>query len=359
MPNANSSWGINLKAAICENCDWRYLLPAELQPPTCPHCFQTPLTLLEEQSQDTAGNHPPELIIPFSVSPEHLNRNIQQFAGGIWFAPADLKAQNLQSRLQPLYLPMWLVDSQAQATWQAEAGFNYEAVSHRDSFDDKRGGWHSQQITETRIRWEPRVGRLTRDYHNIAAPALEEHFELARRLGQYNLEAGRPYQSQKVGQALVRLPNRTPTDAWPDVVPAFQTAAGEECRRAAAADHIRDFRWAAEYHHQNWTLLLLPLYTTYYLDDDNRPQPVLIHGQSGQPSGPKRASLRRARRVALIITAVAAIIFMLSLMVAGISLFMPPLFIVAGLGVALAIMVGLLAVAPPIIAWQINRVIEP
>ena len=355
MPNVNSTWGLNVKTAICEECDWRYALPAQLQPPLCPHCFQARLTPLEDHSQDVAGNHSPELIIPFSVSPEQLSRNIQQFAGGIWFAPADLTPENLQSRLQPIYLPMWLVDSQAQATWQAEAGFNYEAVSHRDSFDDRRGGWYSQQITETRIRWEPCVGRLTREYHNIAAPALEEHFELARQLGQFNLEAGRPYQSHTLEQALVRLPNRSPSDAWPDVAPAYQAAAAEECRRAAAADHIREFRWAAQFHNQNWTLLLFPIYTTYYLDDDNRPQPVLIHGQTAQLSGPKRASMRRAQRVALMIVIAAAVIFTLSLIVAGVSFFVPPLFLVAGVGIALAIIVGMMAVAPPVIVWQINR----
>jgi hypothetical protein len=160
-----------------------------------------------------------------------------------------------------------------------------------------------------------------------------------RKLGRYNLETTQPYDPQAVSQVMVQLPNRSTADAWPDAIPAFQTIAAEECRRATKADHIREFRWSADYPDQNWTLLLLPLYTTYYLDDDRNPQPVLIHGQTGQLSGPRRASMKRAQRAALIIVAVAA----------------PPLLLAAGVGMILAMIIGMLAIAPMVIAWQFNR----
>ena len=350
---------IKLVTAICERCDWRYLLPAELLPRQCPHCFEAGLTRADSSETghpaDVSAEYTPELVLPFSVPAEIVSQRIQQFAGNIWFAPADLTPQKLRSRLQQIYLPMWLVDSQVEAEWQAEAGFDYEAVSHRDYFDQNRGGWHSEQVTETRTRWEPRLGRLKRDYHNIPAPALEEHFELIRKLGQFDLQRGRPPGSPSPNQAPIRLPNRAPADAWPDALPAFQAAAHEECRVASAADHMREFRWAARFEGQNWTLLLLPLYATYYLDDDRQPQAILIHGQSGRLSGPRRASMRRARQTALIIVAAAAIIFSLSLIVAAISFFVPPLLIAAALGIILALVVGMLAIAPLVIAWQTNR----
>ncbi len=351
----NEKWGVNLEAAICEHCDWSYLLPQGSLPLYCPNCFQARLSPLTEQVGDLPYSQPPELYLPFTVTTDRLGHSIQTFADGIWFAPSDLKPQNLKERLQRIYLPMWLVDSDVQAVWQAEAGFNYEVVSHQDQFDENSGGWTSQRVTDIRIRWEPRLGQLTRSYHNIPAPALEEHTSLRQRLGQYSLEAGQPYQAQALAHTFVRLPNRTPADAWPAAIPAIQSVAAEECRRACQADHLRQFRWQAEYHQQNWTLLLLPVYVTYYLDDDRQPQPVLIHGQSGQPSGPRRASMQRAQRTALIIVAVAAAIFILSLIATIASFFLPPLFLVAGIGLVIAIVIGLLALAPIVIAWQFNR----
>ncbi len=348
------AWGLSLQTTYCKQCDWRYLQPVDFAPRPCPHCFQANLSVVDE-SKNGSAPPPPELYLPFTASNESLTQNIERFAKGIWFAPGDLKAATLKTRLQRLYLPMWLVDGQVEATWQAETGFDYDAISHRDNFDQKQGGWTSQEITETRIRWEARVGRLRRTYHNVPAPALEEHFTLIKKLGQFNQRNSRPYQARAMGQALIRLPNRSTTDAWPDAVPAYQAAAAEECQTAAQADHLRGFRWSTHYHHKNWTLLLLPTFVTYYLDDDKQPQPVLIHGQTGQFSAPRRASMKRARMVALIIVAVAAVIFTISLILGAASLIAPPLLLFAALGAILAVLVGMMAVAPLIIAWQTNR----
>jgi hypothetical protein len=353
--NLISTWNTNLEAAICEHCDWSYLVPAGSLPAHCPHCFQAWLTPVSAQAANLLYSQPPELILPFTLSAGVLTQSIQNFAGRIWFAPDDLKPQNLQARLQRVYLPMWLVDSEVQATWQAEAGFNYEVVSHQDRFDDHRGGWVSQKVTETRIRWEPRLGRLTRTYANTVAPALEEHHRIQQQLGTYDLKKTQAYQAETITDAFIRLPNRLPSDAWPDAVPPIQATAAEECRRASSADHVRQFRWQADYKNLNWSLLLLPMHVTYYLDDDKKPQPILIHGQSGRLSGPRRASLKRAQRMALIIVGVAIAVFALSVGLGIVSIFMPPVLVFAIIALAVAIIIGLLAIVPIVIAWQFNR----
>lgn len=350
------AWQTNLEPAICESCDWRYLRPAGSLPPQCPHCFQSELVPLAELAEAERGDRPPELVLPFTVTEEHVSHMIQAFASGIRFAPADLTAPNLLARLQKVYLPMWLVDSQVAATWQAEAGFNYEAISHRDKFDQNRGGWVSEQVTETRIRWEPRVGRLTRHYDNIVAPALEEHASLQQRLGPYDLATAQPYRPEIVTNSLIRLPNRPPADAWPQAVPELQTQAGDECRRACQGDHFRDFRWQPDYQGQNWTLLLLPVYTTFYRDDNQTPLPLLIHGQAGRLSGRRQASMKQARRWTLIIVAVAVVIFALSLIGGLLAYFLAEgLVTLAVLGVGLAFGVGLASLLPLLLVWRFNR----
>lgn len=351
LPPPAGGWGVDLEAAVCEACDWAFLLPAGSLPADCPHCF-SPLSGDVDLSPD---HPPPELFLPFAVSHDVLAQRLEGFGRGIPFAPPDLKPERLVRRLRRLFLPLWLVDSEVRATWQAEAGFDYEVVSYRDRFEQNRGGWTSQRVTETRIRWEPRLGRLARTYHNVPVPALEEEARLAGKLGEYDLAGARPYQAEALNGGSVRLPSRPPSGAWPEARPAIQAAAAQECRQAAGADHIRDFRWQAEFPRQNWTLLLRPLYTTYYLDDDGRRQVVLIHGRSARISGARRASLRRARRLALIVAAVAGAILFLSLIAALGSLLDPRLGPLAGAGIALAVVVTLSAIVPIAIAWQFNR----
>jgi hypothetical protein len=107
----------------------------------------------------------------------------------------------------------------------------------------------------------------------------------------------------------VRLPNRLPDDACTEATATLHTIAGDDCRRAAGGDHVRNFRWSADYNDQNWTQLLLPFYTTYYLDDEKQPQVLLVNGQTGALNGRKRASMKRAFRWAAVIAALALILF--------------------------------------------------
>jgi hypothetical protein len=359
MDDLLKTWGFDWNFAVCERCDWKYLVAKGSGPQRCPHCFQaslTPLDLPPEALVDhTAYIQPPELSLPFGLSNSDLAAGIERFSRGIPFHPTDLTPNILSSRLNRVYLPLWLVDAEVQASWQAEAGFDYEVVSHQDRFDDRAGGWTSQQIKERRVRWEPRLGCLRRTYSNIPAPALEKETLLKQNLGQYRLGSAQPYDPQAASQASVRLPDRAPSDAWSEAVPALQAAASEECRVASGADHIRGFRWSPEFCSQNWTMLLQPVYTTYYLDDDHVPQPVWVNGASGEISGQRRASLKRGRQAALVILGIALVIFLLSLALSAASVLFPPLLAIGGIGLFVALVVALGAVIPPAVVWQFNR----
>jgi hypothetical protein len=350
-----TAWDLPLIVTVCEHCDWNFLLPVGSLPQTCPHCFQGSLAAVKEDLQEMAYLKPPELLLPFTLPSASLSKVIQEFASDIPFAPKDLKPETLQGRLQRLYIPMWLVDADVQAIWQAEAGYDYEVVSHQDHYSENRGGWASREVKESRVRWEPRLGRLERGYQNIAAPALEEHNQLKKALGSYNLAEARPYHPQGLENAFVRLPNRSSEDAWPEAQPAIQAAAAEECRRAASADHIRQFSWKPEFKRLNWTLLLLPLYTSYYLDDEDKSQPVLLHGQTGRVHGIRRASMKRAKRAALIVLGVAVFVFLLSLLLAAASVLAPPILALAVLGLVVALLVGAGAALPIATVWWFNR----
>jgi hypothetical protein len=247
--------------------------------------------------------------------------------------------------VQHLFVPMWLVDTEAESLWQAEVGFDYEVVSHRERYVDG-GGWHTQEVRENRVRWELRLGRLARHYDNTAAPALTSHQALERVLGGHDLRAAVRYEFAALADALVRVPDRAPEAAWPDAQVGVRRRAQDECREAAGADHLRDFRWSPSYSGSKWTLLLLPVYVTHYRDDEGVAQRILLNGQTGQLYGVKRGSAARAQRRALTIGAIALVIFALSLMVALLGLLLPLLLIVGVLGAVLALLIGAGALIP-------------
>ncbi|MGC9346843.1 MAG: hypothetical protein ACP5JG_01790 [Anaerolineae bacterium] len=351
---SDDAWGLELTPVICNTCDWRYLAPEEHVPARCPHCAAATLEALPAENAFLPYARPPELVVPFSASQGVIAEGIQRFAGGIPLPPKDLSVYSLQERAQQLYLPMWLVDVDVEAQWQAEMGFDYEVVSHQERYSDG-GGWDTQRVREERVRWEPRVGRLSRRYENVASPALERHVELRRALGDVDAHDAVLYQPGLLDAAVVRMPDLDPKAAWPAAVPSLHRAAADECRRAARADHVRSFQWRPSYAGRNWTLLLLPFYATYYMDDAGDPQRVLLNGQTGQVYGRRRGSTTRAQQIALIAGLIALVLFLVSLGLGLASFLLPPLLAVGIIGIIVSLLVAVGAFVPMVQVWAFNR----
>lgn len=354
-----SDWGEPVKVAVCENCDWQFIFPETQTLPQCPHCFKPALVNLAQETRDHLTLQSPELILATTLSSGQLTQIFQSFLSGFWFHPVDLKLTNLMNRLILLYLPIWLVDSSIQATWQAEAGFDYQILSHQDRFDENRGGWTSQEVQETRVRWESRLGRLQRVYQNVTAPALNEHSLIMRQLGQFVLTHAKPFGKQSGvlpgGGWVACMPNRGTTDAWPEALLGFQSFAAKECQKACRADHLRNFSWSPGFSGQNWTFLLLPVFSTFYVDDEGGSRPLLVNGQSGKLSGVRRASLKQAQKISLLMLGGAVLVVLLSLLISVAAVVFPFLLILGGIGIVLALLIGLSALAPLIIIWRMNQ----
>jgi hypothetical protein len=355
-PQQVNLWGIEHNLLACSSCGWGFLAAARSPAQRCPHCYKAELSPMQSLPEGYLPRElPPELVFPFTLQTQALAQRVQGFTQGIPYPPADLAPGQLQSRLQRIFIPAWLVDAGVRASWQAEAGFNYEVVSHQERYSDNTGGWRTQEVKEPRIRWEPRLGILERSYQNISLAAVEKEPALQKCLADWQPNAARTYAPELAGEAFIHLPARSRQDAWPDALPRLQSLAAEECRQAAGADHLRDFRWTPEFEGQNWTILLQPVYSTYYLDDEGKPQPVYLNGQNGFVSGVRRASPRLARRRSLTILIVAAVIFLISLVLALAGALVPPLLALGGIGLFAAVLVAFTAAIPAVQVWQFNR----
>ena len=100
---------------------------------------------------------------------------------------------------------------------------------------------------------------------------------------------------------------------------------------------------------------MLPSFTTYYLDDQKSPQSLLIHGQTGRIFGVRRASMLRARNVALWMAGIALSIFAISLFVALGSTVLPALLVLSIIGWGISVILGVGAIVPVAIVWWTNR----
>lgn len=298
-----TNWQVPHNIFDCDQCDALYLYPTEQTGLVCPLCGGEAFTQIEP---DSMSIHSPELVVPFAEDEFRFRASLLQFRKSLLLPPSDCTIDNLLARAQRFYWPMWLVDADVTARWQAEIGYEYDAVTYGERYTD--GGWQSTQKRERRTRWEPRVGELRRTYENQPAPALDEHAQLEKLLGPYHFAEQRPYSPNSVANNLIRLPSRSPDDAWSDAQLVVQRSAAAECARAAAGQHVRTFKWSPQFAHQNWTHLLLPMLSTYYRDDEGKKQMVYLHGQTGHVAGRRRASMQRARQISLGIGALALLL---------------------------------------------------
>jgi hypothetical protein len=342
------AWGATTAARICPACKTTYLSPTTDRQ-VCPFCHSAKL----EEQIDFQINTKPELALEFGIQPEATRNQLDSWSRAVWLRPSEFNADTLAGRLTRCYLPMWLVDGCAIGTWQAEVGFDYQVISSEEAFSN--GQWSSREQTEVKIRWEPRAGSLNRNYQNLAVPALEAHDHLINGLGKYPVREASKFEASLVQNALVRLPDLSPDKAWPMAKTQFDRAATQDCQQAAAGQHVDHYQSNFTYSNLNWTLLLLPVYSTYYKDDQGLVQNILINGRNGQIFGLRRASQSQGWRWTGTLLGIGlACIFVALLLTLGLGV-LAPLAILSTVLLIAGFIITLLSPIPAIWAWQFNR----
>ena len=347
---STNGWPGQLQPAACAACGLVHLVPPAwvAEGRRCPACARGPLTAQPAPLRP----EPPELALPFTVTPAQAGAALDAWVKGVWLRPAELSGPVLQARLVPSYLPMWLVDAEAAGTWATQAGYAYEVASTNENYQG--GQWVTQHVKETRLRWEPRAGQVRRAYANVAAPALEDHTALLNRLGSFPLEKATSFAPEAAAAAAVRGPTLAPEAAWPFARARIDELVAADVQAAAGAQKLEQTNLALAYQGQHWTQLLLPVYATHYQDETGAWHAVLINGASGRITGVRRASQRLGWQWTAIIAAAAVALFVLAALLTVAGAVLPPLVALGGLLLVASFGVGLAALAPAVWAWQFN-----
>jgi len=342
-------WGVPFQPAGCPHCKQVFLMANNFLGSVCPDCGQGKLAAQPALLRPEA----PELLIPFQKKPSDVLPILASFVKGVWLHPDDFNANVMLQRLVRVYWPMWLVDSNVAGDWQAEVGFDYKVESAQESYSNS--GWHSRNVIENRIRWEPRLGLINRYYDNIASPASSDYQKRLNQIGNYRLAQAVPYQSNQVNGAVLKVPDLQPESAWPSAQSNLNRIAAKDCQQACAAQHIRNYTIHASYDELHWTQLLMPMFFTFYTDDAGLAQPILINGQTGVIGGVRLASQKKGWQWAGISVGIAAVILIFALLCFALSVAIPSLSILGLLMAILAFAGFAFAVVPAVWPWQWNR----
>ncbi len=343
------TWASPLKPSGCPACKQVFLVPEGKAVIVCPNCAKAQLS----PQPAVMRPEPPELLLSFQKAAGSLLPVFKSFVKAVWLRPDDFNEKTLLERCVPVFVPIWLVDASLCGSWEAEVGYDYQVESSQDSYQG--GRWVARKVVETRVRYEPRAGTIERRYDNAAVAALRDHGRLISTVGDFQYNQARRFERAQIGGALIQVPDLSPESAWPSARDRLDRNAVADCVKASGAQHVRTSAIKLSYTSLNWTQMLLPLYATYYHDDEGIPHTILINGQTGQIGGARLASQRKGWKVAGISAGVGALLFLLALLLFALSAGSPALSAIGTVLVLLALGLGLFAVVPVVWPWQWNR----
>lgn len=349
VEESQAPWQTDYQPVGCPNCQRSFLTPPPMVNTPCPLCLKGTLT---PQPAHITKNEP-EKQLSFTIDKTRLHEIYTEFVSGVWLKPEDFSAESLLKRTQPVFWPMWLVDSDIDGHWHMEAGFDYQVQSAKEIYSG--GQWQSRKEIENRIRWEPRLGNAAIHVDNIRVPALEEHHNRLQMTGAYPLDRAKPYDRRLLGNAYLEVPDLSPREAWRLAKPQVQRELGKICASATGAGHQKDFSIQADYKNLHWSQFLLPMYTTHYLDDEGQPQVLIVNGTTGSIHGPRLASRKRGLHIAGIMAGVAGGILLLALIGLLLAMVFPPAGLIGAFLGVIGFGVGIAAFIPAVWPGQWNR----
>lgn len=348
LVGSGEKWaGTDHSPAACPQCSRLYLVPSAALP-ACPDCGAAAL----EAATTKVRAEPPEQVVRFQLDHAELLEALQRFAQPVRFRPDGLDGELMAKRAVQVWWPSWLVDATVAGHWRAEAGYPYEVESARESFDG--GRWRSETRIETRLRWDERVGEMRRRYDNVAVDALTEPaaavLELTASARQTN-----PFSPRAMAGVAVRVPEVRPDTAWPAAEEALRTAAGVDCAKAAGADDVRDFYLSAQFDQVVWTWRLHPLWTTWWVDDDEVRHRVLVDGATGRVVGMRLASVQKGTAWAIGFAVAASVCFAVGALTTLVGVVFLPLLALSMIAFAIALVLIVIAIVPLVSPRIYNR----
>ncbi|MGC1502778.1 MAG: TFIIB-type zinc finger domain-containing protein [Sulfitobacter sp.] len=172
------------RVTTCPNCAAQVAFDAGKHATECPFCA-TPVVV------DTGTNRhiKPRAVLPFALPQEVARDAMNDWLGGLWFAPNGLQEYARKGRqMQGIYVPYWTYDADTRSNYSGQRGTVYY-VSETVMRDGKRV---TQQVAK--VRWRAVSGRVARFFDDVlvlASTALPKKYTDA--LEPWDLSALEPY----------------------------------------------------------------------------------------------------------------------------------------------------------------------
>jgi len=276
MAMASRGYGTPVQTVSCRDCGATVNVTAGENTAKCAFCGSQQVL-----AQEAAGNPiTPESMVPFKLDKAAANKKFEEWLGGLWFRPNDLKQMAKLQEMGGVYIPFWTFDAWVRSDWSAEAGYHYYETEY---YTDSEGNSQSRQVQHT--RWEYASG-WRQDFFDdtlvCASKGLPE--DLVAKFQTFNTQQLTPYRPEFLAGWRAESYAIDLMPAWSKGQESMANEQQGRCSRDVPGDTHRNLNVNNQFSHVTFKHVLLPIWIAAYRYN-GKPFQFLVNGQTGEVVG--------------------------------------------------------------------------
>lgn len=245
----------------------------------------------------------PKGVLPFEISKREVGDIYEEWIKKGFFAPDNLKKENILDKLEGVFLPFWTFDAQTTANWQGYGGEYYYV-----SVQTKNAQGQTVTTQEQRTRWHFRTGTVNHFFNDILICGTGQ-------ISQQDCAALFPFRLDKIlpfdAKFMLGWHETPATRSADDCLEISKHIIYQDlesrCARECTIHTYRGLTMQIYYSNETYKHVLLPVWFCNYWYK-NKQYNFFVNGQTGKINGTKPVA---AAKVALVVVLALLIIFLI------------------------------------------------
>jgi DNA-directed RNA polymerase subunit RPC12/RpoP len=293
-----------LRVVKCQACGAETTFTANADSGPCDFCGTAIVA-----TGPTAKAMKPQYLLPFKVTMDQAEAAFRTWLKKRWFAPSALKKlARIEDTLKGIYFPYWTYDAETETRYTGERGEHYQVeVREKDS------NGNEVVRTETRTRWFPVAGTVSRFFDDILVPAsrsLPE--ELTTFLASWELKDLVEYHPALLSGFKSESYSVGLKDGFGTAQGVMEDQIGVDVRHAIGGDEQRVHSMQTRYWDITFKYIQLPVWSLTYRFKQKFYQ-VVVNGQTAEVAGKRPWSVLKillAVAIGLAVVAAGVIVYL-------------------------------------------------
>ena len=280
----------------CESCGADVIFVGSLTSTTCPYCSSP---LQREDGHKAPKRIPVDGMLPFVITRQKTQENLNHWVAGLWFAPNDFKKQGIKGKFEGVYLPYWTYDSLTFTRYTGQRGDDYYVTV----------GTGKNKSRQRRTRWSYASGSFQRFFDDVLILAAREmNLKLVQELEPWPLQNCVPFRQELLAGLFSRTYEVELEDGFHSAEALIRNRLESDVRHRIGGDRQRIDSMDVFHDAITFKHLLLPVWLMPYKYKGKLYQ-LMVNAATGEVTGERPYSWVKITLTVMACLLIAGVIF--------------------------------------------------